>query len=72
MEQPADFNKIIKKNGADLLNQDGETFARAVKLRYVNDRQPGISRVKKGKTLEYRFKDKQVKDAATLQRIKTW
>ena len=45
--------------------------ARAVGLRYVNDDEPGIERVRRGKGFSYRQADgARVKDAATLTRIR--
>lgn len=48
------------------------TAARAAGLRYVDDTQPGFSRVRAGKGFSYRDADGHaVRDAATLQRIRS-
>jgi DNA topoisomerase I len=47
-----------------------EKCARAVRLFYVSDAEPGIQRVRHGKTFRYTFKGKPVKDPATLHRIR--
>jgi len=49
---------------------DAEKSAAAVQLIYVSDQQPGIKRVKKGKSFSYVSGSKKVSDAETLQRIK--
>jgi DNA topoisomerase I len=49
---------------------DYEAAASVANLVYVNDKDPGISRVKKGKGFSYTLSDKVVDDAATLDRIK--
>jgi DNA topoisomerase-1 len=53
------------------LKKDHEKSAAAIDLRYVKDREPGIQRIKHGKTFRYRFKDKPVNDEATLARIRS-
>lgn len=45
--------------------------AEAVNLVYVNNSDSGITRVNRGKSFQYIFEDKVVKDKATLQRIKS-
>jgi DNA topoisomerase-1 len=45
--------------------------AEAVNLVYVNDAQPGISRIAKGKTFIYKLKGKTVTDIETLGRIRS-
>ncbi len=49
---------------------DAEKSAAAVNLLYVHDTQPGINRVKKGKTFIYVKGNKTVQDEASLMRIK--
>lgn len=50
---------------------DAEKTAAAVHLLYVSDTQPGITRVRKKNTFIYMLGNRQVKDAATLRRIKS-
>jgi DNA topoisomerase-1 len=49
---------------------DAEKSAKAVNLVYVQDTQPGIKRVKKGKGFIYMLENKKVQDGASLERIK--
>ena len=49
---------------------DAEKSAKAVNLVYVQDSQPGISRVKKGKNFIYISDNKKIEDEALLERIK--
>ena len=58
-------NKDIKK-----ILHDAEKSAAAVNLIYVNDHQPGINRIKKGKNFVYVSGNKTIKDEALLARIK--
>ena len=53
-----------------LLDKDYEKAAEAASLIYISDKQPGISRVKKGKGYIYLFKNKPLKDEAQLERIR--
>lgn len=48
---------------------DGVKSAEAANLVHVNDHQPGIVRIRRGDKFLYRRNGRQVKDAATLQRI---
>jgi DNA topoisomerase-1 len=57
-------NKYIK-----LVNNYAEA-ATVAHLVYVNDKTPGIERVKKGKHFVYQYQDKPVKDKAELERIR--
>jgi DNA topoisomerase-1 len=57
-------DKALKK-----IFQDPEKTAKAAKLTYVNDREAGITRLKKGKKFVYLFKKRKIKDAGKLQRI---
>lgn len=61
--------RISAKKIAAIVN-DHQASARAVKLRYVNDSEKGISRVKRGEKFEYVFQNKKVRDSATLERIR--
>ncbi len=56
-----DYLKIAK---------DYEAAASVANLVYVNDKDPGISRIKKGKGFSYAIDGKAVDDGATLERIK--
>ena len=51
--------------------KDPVKTAEAVNLIYVHNTQPGILRIKKGKSFSYVSDDKTVKDKQTLQRIKS-
>ncbi len=61
--------KISAKKIKSIL-RDAEKTAEAVNLIYVQDTQPGISRVKKGDTFIYFSGKKQLRSKATLERIK--
>jgi DNA topoisomerase-1 len=51
---------------------DGKTVARSVGLHYVDDRRPGISRVKHGHGVAYRSPDgRPIRDGETLTRIRS-
>lgn len=52
------------------IDKDYIQSAKAADLIYVNDKEDGISRVKKGSTFIYQYKNKPVKEEAILQRIK--
>lgn len=51
-------------------SRDYEKAASAAHLVYVNDRQPGILRIKKGKGFCYVFDNKPIKDPHRLERIR--
>lgn len=51
-------------------NKDHEHAASIMKLVYVNDKKPGIERIKKGKNYVYVLGKKTVKEIETLERIK--
>lgn len=57
--------RIIKK-----ILHDPEKSAAAINLIYVDDRQPGIQRIKHGRHFRYSFQNKPVRDKETLTRIK--
>lgn len=61
--------KIPRKKVESILHDPAKT-AQAVHLIYVTDNQPGIIRIKRGKTVSYIHNEKPVKDQETLQRIK--
>lgn len=62
--------KIPAKKIKSIL-QDEEKTARAAKLLYVSDSEEGIERRKKGKSFEYYYQDKILKDDEDLVRIKS-
>lgn len=45
--------------------------AEAINLVYVNDAEPGIQRIKKGRSFAYIFRDKPLKDEKQIQRIQS-
>jgi DNA topoisomerase I len=61
--------KIPAKKIAAIIN-DGAASARAVKLRYVCDKDKGITRLRKGDKFEYYLDDQKLTEAETLDRIK--
>ena len=61
--------KIPSKKIPDLIN-DNKASAKAVNLRYVSDSDKGIERIRSREKFEYRYDDKKVTDAETLDRIK--
>jgi DNA topoisomerase-1 len=66
-------NKIemsIDRKMLRVIKSDVVKNAEAVDLKYVSDEQPGIIRVKKGKTFEYFYKNKKITDRDRLKRIK--
>lgn len=52
------------------INKDYTKAAKVADLVYVSDRDPGIARVKKGKSFAYTFKDRPVEEEAELERIR--
>jgi len=52
------------------VDHDHEQAAEAAHLVYVTDRQPGITRTKRGKGYSYTFQGKAVKDTTVIQRIR--
>ncbi len=58
-------NKKIKT-----ILHDAEKSAKAVNLVYVQDNQPGIQRIKKGKNFIYVSEDKKIENEDSLERIK--
>src|SRR5258705_8836251 len=53
------------------LTKDPLATAKAMQLVYVNSKDEGIERVSAGKGFQYVFRNKMVKDKATLQRIRS-
>jgi DNA topoisomerase I len=49
---------------------DPEKTAHAINLQYVSDAQPGIRRIKKGRSFKYVYGEKKVSDGRMLERIK--
>ena len=64
--------KIIELSHKEFLkiDKDYEKAAKTADLLYVNDKDPGISRVKKGKGFTYIFDSKPLKDKAQVERIR--
>lgn len=52
------------------IDKNYEAAASVVNLVYVNDRQPGIARIRKGKGFTFRYRGKTVSDEKTLERIR--
>src|SRR5687767_1256807 len=52
------------------IKKDYSKAAKVADLRYVNDRQPGIQRVKKGSGFTYLYESKPLKDKEELERIR--
>lgn len=61
--------KIPAKKLAAIIH-DNKATARAVKLRYVCDKETGILRVRRGDNFQYQLDGKKVTDQATLERIR--
>ncbi|MEO5997205.1 MAG: DNA topoisomerase IB [Chitinophagaceae bacterium] len=61
----------ISKRKLTSIIKDPVKTAQAVNLIYVANTDPGIIRVRKGKTFEFILENKKVKDKDTLQRIKS-
>lgn len=65
-----EITKLTKKKIDKIIN-DPEKTAKAVNLVYVNDLEPGIERVRKGKGFDYVLDNRSIKDENELQRIKS-
>jgi DNA topoisomerase-1 len=65
-----EITKLTKKKIEKIIN-DPEKTAKAVNLVYVNDLNPGIERIRKGKDFAYVLENNPVKDKEELQRIKS-
>src|SRR5437870_1325189 len=59
----------ISRRKISTIANDAAKCAEAINLVYVSDTQPGICRVRKGKSFTYVFQNKKVKDKEALQRI---
>ncbi|CAN5805444.1 DNA topoisomerase IB [soil metagenome] len=70
MENILQQSKITKRNIRAII-ADPEKTANAVDLVYVRDTLPGIQRIKRGRDFINVYKNKTVKDPATLTRIKS-
>jgi DNA topoisomerase-1 len=66
------MEKVISLSHKEFLkiDRDYNKTAKAADLVYVNDRQPGISRTKKGKGFVYIYDSKPLKDEAEIERIR--
>lgn len=62
------MNLPLKK--LDAIVNDAVKSAEAVNLVYVRDAEPGIRRVRKGKSFHYLWKDRKLKNKQELERIK--
>lgn len=60
----------LGKKTIQAILKDAKKSAEAVNLMYVDDRQPGIRRQKKGKEFEYFLEKKKIRDVDTLERIR--
>lgn len=61
----------LRKSTLKKLAQDPVATAKAIHLVYVNCKEEGIERVAAGKGFRYVFRNKTIKDKATLQRIRS-
>lgn len=61
----------LSKHKLSRISNDPEKNAAAVKLVYVNDMVPGITRVRKGKGFEYLLNEQKLQDETILKRIKS-
>jgi DNA topoisomerase I len=68
MLQTIDDIKLTAKTIKTIL-QDTEKAASAVNLIYVQDSQPGITRVRRGKRFQYYYANKRINDEKILERI---
>ncbi|HRH58988.1 MAG TPA: DNA topoisomerase IB, partial [Chitinophagaceae bacterium] len=68
---PEEKLPVLRRRKIQLLNSNPAEAAKAVNLVYVSDTQPGISRIKKGKSFLYVAGDKPVKEKDELARIQS-
>jgi DNA topoisomerase-1 len=62
----------MKSGPCSAIVADGKSAARSAGLRYVDDRRPGITRVRQGKGVSYRDPDgRRIRDGETLTRIRS-
>ena len=52
------------------IHSDPKKAAKAVDLRYVSDSEPGITRIKKGKSFAYSFNGKPLRNKTEIERIR--
>ena len=66
------MSEVVKLSHKEFLklDRDYSKAAKAADLLYVNDKTPGIQRVKKGKSFTYIYDNKPLKDPGEIQRIK--
>ena len=66
------MEKLIELSHKEFLKIDKDYIktAKAADLVYVNDKQPGINRVKKGTGFSYIYDNKPLKDKAQIERIR--
>lgn len=68
---PASSEEIkLSPKKISALRNDPEKSARAIHLMYVHDKQPGIRRIRQGKTFCYYIGKKKLRDKVILERIK--
>jgi DNA topoisomerase-1 len=60
----------LPKHKIKSIGSDPEKTAKAINLVYVNDTDPGFTRVKNGDKFQYFFKDRKIEDDEDLLRIK--
>ena len=66
------MEKVIELSHKEFLkiDRDYSKAAKIADLVYVNDKQPGINRLKKGKGFVYIYDNKPLKDKAEIERIR--
>lgn len=70
MDELEELVKQLPKKKIKTIINDPEKTAKAVDLVYVHDTQPGIQRIRSGKTFSYIYDGKKIKDKDHLDRIK--
>lgn len=71
MQTEAEEDIQLTKKKIEAISNHPEKTAVAINLVYVNDSQPGIQRIKKGKGLAYLVNGKKLNDKAVISRIKS-
>src|SRR5690348_3956710 len=71
-KNPLQMEKLVELSHKEFLriDRDYSKTAEMADLTYVSDRDPGISRLKKGKGFTYIYDNKPLKNKAELQRIR--
>jgi DNA topoisomerase-1 len=66
------MEKVIELSHKEFLkiDKDYSKAAKVANLVYVNDKEPGINRLKKGKSFVYIYDNKSLKDKAEIERIR--